>query len=684
MFLKSFKNYAAILLCMVTFVGCGETQEQKINSFNYDKKDYLSISKACDNGYLNACINKYHVDVVDSPDVDFYKNLCDKGNLLSCRHYNFYSFILTKDEKYREKACRLGDLFSCQDGLDNITLEQYQWVKEQSYKLKDDTFEANMQYIAHFYLKNRDEYKDYEYFEKVCKAGFVYSCYSLYEKSMKDDYDTTLVEYSLKLAKKQCKSDHEACLECLTYANITKDTHLYVEITQTLASKGMLYMSSFNDIAYKSEDERSLIAKEYKDFEKELIKNLKKGCKLGNTLNCDMANVVDPDKIVTPMSASELGVYIRYGKPLDKIDTSKITDMSRLFYTDGFFSKIDIDSFKGLENWNVSNVEKMDEMFYGVRNFDANLSKWDLSSVKSMKNIFEPNYYESIKDTINLPKNSFAFDEFSFYKALEIKNFQEASDVLLKIASLGVDTKKYFFDLSYEDNGEISQNKEFLDNLKKAYNGKSSFLDKLDEVVTPTTKEELLEYIRTGKPLDKINTSKITDMNGIFLNSKRKDFSGIESWDTSNVTSMNYMFKGAIYFNHDISKWNTKNVVSMNEMFYNCSDFNQPIGSWDVSSLKSAKHMFGSATSFNQNLSSWNVGKLRYADGMFAHARNFNQPIGSWNISKLWTANNMFYGCKKFNQDLSSWDLKYIYDFEYMLHDTPIQNDKSKHPKILE
>lgn len=202
MFLKSFKTYAAILLCLATFVGCGETQEQKINSFNYDKKDYLSISKACDDGYLNACINKHSVGRGGSLDIDFYKNLCDKGNLLSCRYYNLYSFISTKDEKYREQACRLGDLFSCKDGLGDITLKQYKLVKEQSDKLKDNTAEANMQYIAHFYLKNRDKYKDYEYFEKVCKAGLVSNCYSLYREYMKDDYDTTLVEDSLKTSQK--------------------------------------------------------------------------------------------------------------------------------------------------------------------------------------------------------------------------------------------------------------------------------------------------------------------------------------------------------------------------------------------------------------------------------------------------------------------------------------------------
>ncbi|WP_415579713.1 BspA family leucine-rich repeat surface protein [Helicobacter labetoulli] len=42
-------------------------------------------------------------------------------------------------------------------------------------------------------------------------------------------------------------------------------------------------------------------------------------------------------------------------------------------------------------------------------------------------------------------------------------------------------------------------------------------------------------------------------MGGLFYNSTRRDFSGIESWNVSNVTHMNSMFKGAKFFNADIS-----------------------------------------------------------------------------------------------------------------------------------
>ncbi|BDT03726.1 hypothetical protein SHM_13720 [Spiroplasma ixodetis] len=35
----------------------------------------------------------------------------------------------------------------------------------------------------------------------------------------------------------------------------------------------------------------------------------------------------------------------------------------------------------------------------------------------------------------------------------------------------------------------------------------------------------------------------------------------LSSWDTSNVTNMNWMFHGAISFNQNISNWDVSNVM---------------------------------------------------------------------------------------------------------------------------
>ena len=60
------------------------------------------------------------------------------------------------------------------------------------------------------------------------------------------------------------------------------------------------------------------------------------------------------------------------------IDTSAITDMSNLFsdsYIDGNTERIIIKDMNiNISNWNVSNVENMDEMFNNCCSFDCDLS----------------------------------------------------------------------------------------------------------------------------------------------------------------------------------------------------------------------------------------------------------------------------------------------------------------------
>jgi len=89
----------------------------------------------------------------------------------------------------------------------------------------------------------------------------------------------------------------------------------------------------------------------------------------------------------------------------------------------------------------------------------------------------------------------------------------------------------------------------------------------------PATNEilrELVKPIENGsldvlfRNLSRLDTSKITDMSGLFPNSA---------------------------FNQDISAWDTSSVTDMNNMFFN-SKFNQPIGQWNVSNVEDMSRMF--------------------------------------------------------------------------------------------
>ena len=80
-------------------------------------------------------------------------------------------------------------------------------------------------------------------------------------------------------------------------------------------------------------------------------------------------------------------IYLGY------IDTSAITDMSKLFYVgyDKYHKKIIInkrENFDGIELWNVSNVTDMSGMFSGCKNFNQPLNSWDVSNVTDMRFMF--------------------------------------------------------------------------------------------------------------------------------------------------------------------------------------------------------------------------------------------------------------------------------------------------------
>ena len=72
----------------------------------------------------------------------------------------------------------------------------------------------------------------------------------------------------------------------------------------------------------------------------------------------------------------------------------------------------------------------------------------------------------------------------------------------------------------------------------------------------PRTKDELKILVQDKSLyLGNIDTSLITDMSSLFKDSKRKDFSGIEIWNVSNVEDMSFMFESAKFFNQPIGSW---------------------------------------------------------------------------------------------------------------------------------
>ena len=109
----------------------------------------------------------------------------------------------------------------------------------------------------------------------------------------------------------------------------------------------------------------------------------------------------------------------------------------------------------------------------------------------------------------------------------------------------------------------------------------------------PQTKEELQKLVEDENIyLGDIDTSNIANMTELFRNSKRKNFEGIETWNTSKVTDMSLMFNNAQYFNHDLNSWNTENLKKINYMFLGASNFNKYPDKWNLDNIKEAYDVF--------------------------------------------------------------------------------------------
>lgn len=143
-------------------------------------------------------------------------------------------------------------------------------------------------------------------------------------------------------------------------------------------------------------------------------------------------------------------------------------------------------------------------------------------------------------------------------------------------------------------------------------------------------------------------------------------FGNISYWNTSSVTSMDYMFLNCTNFNQPLNLWNTSSVTTMRSMFYQCINFNQQLNSWNTSSVTIMRTMFFRCTSFNQPLDLWNTSSVTNMRSMFYGCSSFNQPLNSWDTSSVTTMYSMFNGCTSFNQPLNSWDTSNVIYMLYM------------------
>lgn len=390
-----------------------------------------------------------------------------------------------------------------------------------------------------------------------------------------------------------------------------------------------------------------------------------------------------------PKNKAELSKLVSNHKiTLGDIDTSLITDMSYIFNYEEASNR----DFSGIESWDVSNVTNMKRMFAHCLNFNENINFWDVSKVKDAEGMFFGcESFNQPLDRWDVSSLEIAREMFGycicFNQPLDMWNVENLTNVYSMfeycesfnqpLNNWKIDKINYFGDM-FKECKSLMQNfscwvkdDDSADSIicELAHDiGIESFKEHFKKIefsankYRPKRKWELkLLVLDENIKLDSIDTSKITDMSDLFGNlygKKRKDFSGIETWNVSNVENMESMFCFCEKFNEPIGCWDVAKVTNMGDMFLSCHSFNQGLENWDVSNVTDMNGMFYGCYKFNQKLDKWNVSKVIKFYNMFCDCYEFNQPLNNWDVSSAEALFDMFANCIFFNQPLDKWELK--------------------------
>ena len=132
---------------------------------------------------------------------------------------------------------------------------------------------------------------------------------------------------------------------------------------------------------WKPEDEPYIEYGTYMNIASDVVKLLIE--KYENNIKFIMSeNIVEA--IIEWNKNSGKGTWVQYipGEGIQDWDVSEVTDMSDLFYDNPDFDD-------NISRWNVSNVTDMRGMFQCATSFNQNISQWDVSNVVDMAGMFQ-------------------------------------------------------------------------------------------------------------------------------------------------------------------------------------------------------------------------------------------------------------------------------------------------------
>ena len=399
------------------------------------------------------------------------------------------------------------------------------------------------------------------------------------------------------------------------------------------------------------------------------------------------------------------------------LNTSKATDMSRMFAGCSSLTQIDLTSF------NTVNVTDMSSMFADCSSLAAIYVGDDFTVADGCQgdDMFVgccalPNY-----NATKTGKDMATLDGYFTKKAIMWVEYQDGSKTMTFHYDNKMDnttaTYKYKVDPLLEPEWEetcASRVEKVV--IDPAFaNARPTRCDSWFGHMYKLTGIEGMEYLNTSETtqmaamfwrceqlaeidLSHLNTSKVTSMNGMFYRCKAVNELDLSKFDTHNVANMRIMFEDCSSLTElGLSTFNTDNVTNMEGMFMGCSNLTKldilnfntskvtnmydlfcgcasleslDLKNFDTRNVTNMSCMFDGCSSLTElDLSNFNTENVANGRSMFSGMSSLTKlGVSSFNTSKITDMQEMFSNCPKLTElDLYSFDTSASKEFSYML-----------------
>ena len=296
---------------------------------------------------------------------------------------------------------------------------------------------------------------------------------------------------------------------------------------------------------------------------------------------------------------------------LSNFDTSRVTNMSYMFFSSPMVRELD------LTNFDTRNVTNMYEMFDNMT---------FLTKIK----------FSDKFDTGNVTNMGRMFSRLRSIEQLDLSHFNTGK--VIDMAAMFLNSSALTsLDLSSFDTRNVTH----MNNMFQGVVGVSRLR------------------------LNNFNTEKVKDMNAMFAYMSELEDLDVSSFDTGRVANMYGMFSGVKKLRTlNVSNFNTNAVTNMGYMFTNMAALeNLNINNFNTSAVANMNNMFSGMTSLKSlNLSNFDTANVKDMGGMFHNMKTITElNLSNFNTSNVLGMEAMFYNMTALKTlDISNFDTSQV------------------------